>query len=725
MHATNHDERAARTSRCRAGRPHGRISFLAAAALLSGIAAAQVDAPSDGSGAMPAASSTRSGTPAPAPGRLDTTVVTAHYANGVGTSDAASQGTVTAKLIENRPTLRTGEIMEFIPGMIVSQHSGDGKASQYYLRGFNLDHGTDFATWVEGMPVNMRTHAHGQGYTDLNFLIPELIGRIDYRKGPYYADEGDFASAGAARIRLADRLPQGLASLSAGSYGYTRGVVANSVAAGAGTLLFGLDAEHNNGPWQIPENLHKAAAILRYSQGERFDGFALTAMGYDARWRSTDQIPQRAVDAGLIDRYGSLDPTDGGRTSRYSLSLDWAKRTANGLTQFNTYAVQSRLNLISNFTYLLDDPVAADQFEQTERRRVAGFDFSHAWTSKLGELEIGNRIGLQGRYDHLDPVGLYRATGGQRTGTTSESRVREASVAAYFESTVNWTDRLRTIAGVRTDRYRFDVASDIPDNTGRVTALITSPKFSLIAGPWARTELFLNYGEGFHSNDARGTTARVAPREGTLVDPVTPLVRTRGAEIGLRTQWIPGLESSLALWRLKLGSELVFSGDAGDTEASRASIRQGIEWNNHYVPRPWLLLDFDLALSRARFTQPDPAGQYVPGSVERVASIGVTVTEQGPWYGAVQWRYFGPRPLREDNAVRSRSTSIANLRLGYRFDARWRLTLDVLNVLDRRQSDIDYFYTSRLAGEPDAGVDDRHFHPVEPREFRVTLSARF
>ena len=657
--------------------------------------------------------------------QLETTVITGHYDNGVGTSDAASQGRITAKLIENRPTLRTGEIMELIPGLIVSQHSGEGKANQYYLRGFNLDHGTDFATFVDGMPINSRSHAHGQGYTDLNFLIPELVSRIDYKKGTYYADEGDFASAGAGHISIFNTLLKGLASLTVGSYGYQRGLIANSTPVASGNLLYAIDVGHNNGPWDVPEKNRKAAGVLRYSQGQPDNGFSVTAMGYDAKWTSTDQIPERAVDQGLINRFGSLDPTDGGKTSRYSLSLDWARRGDNTLTKFNAYAVQSKLNLISNFTFFLDDPDHGDQFSQTELRRTYGFDLSRTWFGKLGGFDTSNRIGLQTRYDYLDPVTLNHTAGRQILSTISSSKVKESSVALYFENTTSWTDKFRTIAGIRTDRFDFDVASNIAENSGKANSSITSPKLSLIFGPWAKTEAFLNYGEGFHSNDARGTTAHLTPKELLPVDPVTPLVKARGAEVGVRTAIIPGLESSIALWRLALGSELVFSGDAGDTTPSRASIRRGVEWNNHYVATPWLLFDLDLALSRTRFTQFDPVGDYIPGSVERVASFGASISDLGPWFGALQFRYFGPRPLIEDNTVRSHSTAITNLRVGYKVDKDWKVTLDVLNVFNRAQREIDYFYRSRLQGEPAEGVNDVHFHPTEPRVFRLTLTSRF
>ncbi|MFK3736344.1 TonB-dependent receptor [Massilia sp. TN1-12] len=651
--------------------------------------------------------------------------VLGHYDNGVGTSDAASEGTVTASLIANRPALRPGEILEFVPGVIVTQHSGDGKANQYFLRGFNLDHGTDFATFVDGMPVNMRTHAHGQGYTDLNFLIPELVGRVHYRKGPYYADEGDFASAGAAHLGLVDKLDAGIAALTVGAHDFRRAVVADSAAAAGGNLLYALELAHNDGPWQAPEAFHKSSALLRYSTTIGIDRFSVTAMGYKGGWHATSQVPLRAVQDGAIDAFGAVDPSDGGRTARYSLSTEWRRRTQDTLTEAHAYALRSDLALYNDFTYFLDDPVNGDQFLQTERRKTAGFDVAHTWFGQLAGRPMNNALGVQGRFDRIAPLGLYATSGQRLLDTIAESRVSESSGAAWFQNTVQWTPWLRSIAGLRYDRYRFDVASSIADNAGRADDHVASPKLSLVFGPWDRTEFFANYGEGFHSNDARGTTARLSPRERVPVDPVTPLVKTRGAEIGARSEIVPGLQSSAALWTLRSASELVFSGDAGDTAPSRASKRSGIEWNNHVVANRWLLLDLDLAWSRARYTQFDPAGDRVPGSVEKVASFGATVNDVGPWSGAFQMRYFGPRPLVEDDSVRSATTAIAYLRVGYRVDRRWQLTADVFNLFDRQASDVDYYYTSRLPGEPAQGVDGIHTHPVEPRTVRLTLRASF
>ena len=673
---------------------------------------------------------------------LPTVQINGNYINSVGSSDAASAGTVTSKLIESRPTLRPAEVLEFIPGVIVSQHSGDGKANQYYLRGFNLDHGTDFATFVDGMPVNMPTHAHGQGYSDLNWLIPELVDRIRYRKGPYDAEEGDFASAGSARIGLFDTLPRGIASATLGENRYASALVANSNALERGQLIYALEAAHNDGPWDNPEKFHRLNGVVRYSFGDAANRSSITAMGYSANWNSTDQVPQRAVDSGQIGRFGAIDPSDGGQTARYSLSYQTERRLDDGVWKLNAYAIRSRLDLYSNFTFFLEHPIdldptgiAGDQFHQSERRTVYGLATSRAWNMKLGGHDSTTAVGLQLRHDRLSPVGLYSSVERQYAATTQESRVRETSVALHADNQLEWTSWLRSVAGVRADRFFVDHTSSIAENSGSKSAGLVSPKLSLVFGPWSKTEYFVNYGYGFHSNDARGATATVKPKEfianpsdpNAVAEPSSLLVRSKGGELGVRTEIVPGLQSSLALWQLKLGSELVFSGDAGDTEASRPSKRQGIEFNNHYIAAPWLLFDGDIAVSRARFTTDDPTtpGRYVPGSVNTVISLGATVLDRGPWFGHFQLRYFGPRPLIEDNSERSKSTTLAYLRVGYRINRDVKVALDVFNLFDRKASDIDYYYASRLKGEPAAGVDDLHFHPVEPRSFRLTLTANF
>lgn len=313
----------------------------------------------------------------------------------------------------------------------------------------------------------------------------------------------------------------------------------------------------------------------------------------------------------------------------------------------------------------------------------------------------------------------------ERLSTTREDRVTVESVGPYFSNTIEWTRGLRTVAGLRADFYRFDVESNIAQNSGGRRDSVVSPKLSAIFGPWAKTEYFLNCGRGFHSNDARGTTITVDPKTGDPAERVSPLVRTTGYEAGLRSQIVRNVTTSLALWELKQDSELLFVGDAGTTEPSRPSKRTGIEWLGQWLPKPWIALDLNAAFTRARFTDFDRAGDRIPGAPESVASAGVTVENLNGWFGSLRWRYFGPRPLVEDNSVRSQSTSLVNAGAGYAVAKQVRAYVDVFNLFDRKASDIDYFYASRLQREPAGGVDDVHFHPVEPRALRATLARTY
>ncbi|HSW22575.1 MAG TPA: TonB-dependent receptor [Burkholderiaceae bacterium] len=649
-----------------------------------------------------------------------------HYDNEVGTTDAASQGTIRAELLKSRPAARPGEVLEFVPGVIVTQHSGDGKANQYFLRGFNLDHGTDFAMSVNGLPVNMPTNGHGQGYSDLNFLIPELVDRIEYRKGPYFAQTGDFSAAGSAEIVYRATLDAPFAGVTLGEREYRRLVGAASTTLSPGLQLLGaVELLRNDGPWGVPEGLHKTNAVLTLSGGDRALGWSASLMSYDAHWTSTDQIPQRLIEAGSLDgrpfdRFDSLDPTDGGNTRRSSLSGEWHRRSDNDATRVAAYAIDYRLKLFSNFTYAVERPADGDQFSQTDDRTVYGLGASHQFDHALGGLAARSEFGLQLRHDRIR-VGLFDTVERRTTATTRDDKVRETLLGVYGQTAVELTPWLRSIVGLRADKVWFDVDSlSNGANSGSTSDQLFSPKFSLILGPWARTEFFVNAGRGFHSNDARGTTATIDPKTGEPVDGVPGLVAARGLEFGARTEWIPGLQSSLALWKLDFDSELVYVGDAGATEPSRPSTRRGIEWNNRYLPTPWLLVDADLAWTHARFSDSDPAGERIPNAVDKVGSVAVTARDLGPWSASMQWRYVGAGALLEDNSVRSHSSLTANLRVARRLARRSELTLDVFNLFDRDVNDIEYLYESRLRGEP-AAVADRHVHPAEPRTVRLTL----
>lgn len=648
-------------------------------------------------------------------------VVTRHYDNAVGTSDAASQGVIEAGLLRSRPALRPGEILEFVPGVIVTQHTGDGKANQYFLRGFNLDHGTDFATSVNGMPTNLPTHAHGQGYSDLNFLIPELVQRVEYRKGPYYAKGGDFSLAGAADIAYRTGFDRPFLDVGIGQRGFRRHVAGGSTDVGSGrTLLGAFEVMGHDGPWVVPQGLKRHNGVVTLSGVGDSSSWQLSFMGYQAKWTATDQVPERLLNAPGFNRYGSLDPTAGGDTSRHSVSGQWSHNDAQGgVWRAQAYVVRYAMDLYSNFTYALERPAAGDQFAQKDARTVWGGQFSYAMSHGLFERIARSELGLQWRTDKAR-VGLYDAVARRITEVVREDDVQQTLVGVYAQNVLEWTPWLRTIAGVRVDHKRAQVdALSLTVNGGTAQDSKASPKLSLILGPWRKSEFFVNAGTGFHSNDARGATIRLDPRSGESAQRVPLLVAGRGAELGFRTEAIPGLQSSLALWGLKLDSELVYVGDAGATEASRASSRRGVEFNNRYTPVQWLLIDADFAWSRGRFDN----GDRIPNAVDRVASMAVTLRDLAHWTTSLQWRYLGSGPLVEDNSVRSRPSSTLNTRITRGLPGWGRqtdITLDIFNLTDRRVNDIQYFYESRLPGEP-APVADRHVHPAEPRTFRLSL----
>jgi outer membrane receptor protein involved in Fe transport len=662
---------------------------------------------------------------------LDETVIVGKRTDRTGETLAASQNTASGDEIRARPLLRRGEVLETIPGMVVTQHAGGGKANQYFLRGWNLDHGTDFATSLEGMPLNMRTHAHGQGYTDLNIIIPELIERVDYFKGTYAAQNGDLSSAGSADFKYYDTLPNGFATLEVGSYHYWRTALGNTFKIGEGEkgarLTIAGEYNYYDGPWTLAEQYSRWNGFARYASGDASDGFSLTLMGYRGKWRSTDQIPERAVASGQIDRFGFVDPTDGGNSSRYSLQFHWQKDDGQALTKLNLYGVYYALDLFSNFTYALDNPVNGDQFEQAEKRYIIGGDLSRTWEKRqfLGH-ESSFTLGLQTRTDFIDGIGLYNTEQRVRINTVREDDVIESSVGVFGESTIRWTPWLRTVAGLRADAFYYDVSANTAGNSGDQFAAIISPKITAILGPWKKTELYLNFGTGFHSNDARGVNTTRDPDTGATVSQVDPLVRTIGSEIGIRTQIIPKVTATLAAWWLDSDSELTYVGDAGTNEAGPGSRRYGIEAAIYWAPKDWLTFDSEVAFTHSRYRD-SPGADRITDSVPWMFSGGFTIGAQGRqpgWFGGMRVRAFGPRPLTEDGSQEGRTTCTVNANVGYR-TRRWETVLECTNLFNRYDNDIEYYYTSLLSYESGTGIDDTHFHPAEPRMFRGRVTYRW
>ena len=657
--------------------------------------------------------------------RLPAIVVQGRANSLIGLADSATQGTVGAEQLRERPLLRSGEILETVPGVIITQHAGGGKANQYFLRGFNLDHGTDFATFLDGMPLNLPTHGHGQGYSDMNIVIPELVERIDYEKGVYYVENGDFSSAGSARLEFSKVLDRDFALLEGGMYGFARGVFAASPKVGSGHLLYALEASHDDGPWQRPDDYQKFNGLMTYSQGDDAMGFSITARGYHGKWNSSDQIAESAVDQNEVPFFGSLDDSTGGRSQRYSLQAEWHRADENSKTKVMAYGFYYDLDLFSDFTYFLDSP-QGDQFEQQDQRWTGGAEARHTWFGHLAEMEMENSVGLQLRSDSIRN-GLFQTLDQRRTGksdydgnpipaTTREDNIWQFSLSPYFENRVQWLKKFRTVAGIHADYYYFDVENRGGGNSGTEDDAIASPKLTAIFGPWSKTEIYLQGGLGFHSNDGRGVTSRSQPAD--------PLVRTYGAEIGLRNASLTGLQSTLSFWWLDADSELVFVGDAGTTEASRPNRRYGVESANYYKITKRLTLDADFSFSHAEFRDDDSVGHHIPGAIESVIAAGITYEADCGFFSSVRLRYFGSRPLIENNSVRSGETILLNAQVGYHLNSTWTISAEVLNLLDRRDQDIAYFYESRISPAA-SSREEIHFHPVEPIQVRFALTARF
>lgn len=638
----------------------------------------------------------------------------------IGIAKSGSQGVVGYKDFVDKPLLRVGELVENVPGVIATQHSGTGKANQYFLRGFNLDHGTDFAGFVDGVPVNMRTHGHGQGYLDLNFLIPELVERVDYRKGPYFADVGDFSAAGTVKFTTVDRLTEPLTEATAGSFGYYRVLAAGSAGVAQGNLLVALDGTLSNGPWTLDEDLKKVNAVVKYSQGTASNGWNLGLTAYHARWNATDQVPQRAIDSGLISRFGNIDPFLGGETTRIGL-------TGNGHvgnTDINLFGVYSRFQLTSNFTYFLDDPVNGDEFQQRDQRFVFGGSATHSFPTAVAGFPVTFVFGGDARYDRIGKIGLYQTARAVRIGTTRQDKVDEYSGALYLEGSALVTERLRLVLGLRGDLYGYKVqAHTLAANSGSGSDAIFGPKVALAWRASEQFEFYVNYGESFHSNDVRGATIRVNPVTGDPAVPVPALVKARGGELGARIEF-GNFSASLVGYYLSLGSELVFVGDGGSTEPNDATRRYGTEATIFWRPTKWLALDGATALARARFRGVDPNQSRIPNSVATVMSVGAALDLGKGLSGSLRVRHFGAAPLIEDGSARSEPTTLANLGVYYKL-GRSKLSMEVLNLFDSKEADITYFYGSRMLGEVQEGVDDYHVHPVEPRQVRISLEYVF
>jgi hypothetical protein len=710
-------------------RPWARVTGLLVSGLLLGASAAwAADPPSD---------------------TLAEVTVTASRLSLLGTATTASQGSVTEQELDLRPAYRVGQLLESVPGLVVTVHSGEGKANQYLARGFNLDHGTDIANFVDDMPVNRPTNTHGQGYSDLNFIMPELANGLDYTKGPYYAPVGDFGSVASTHMKLADDIPDQVA-LSAGTLG-----VYNLFAGGTdhlGTqdrIVGGAYYGHVDGPFTHPDDFEKIAGILRYSHGTDLEGYSATAMYFHGQGNMTTDQPLRAIQTGLISRYGTLDPSDGNYSERHSVSVHYATLGDSWKFRSSAYYIASRMILWNDFTHYLDDPVNGDQEQQNETRSVTGGQAAVVFSQMLGPIENETQVGLQVRDDSayvnrlhtryrapLDYCSVVQPSGPAiRTaapgGVCNADQVHLLDLGPYLDVTTHWREWLRTELGLREEYYRASDRSFTSGFQGITHEALLQPKGSLIIGPFAKTELYFSAGRGFHSDDVRGVFGTV-PVEGVPgAAGTTPLLApTRGIEFGVRSDIVSKLSTQLAVFQQDFDSELAYDADAGQDAASAPSRRRGVELSAQYRPLPWIEFNTDLALSRARYRGDlasfGLAGPWIANAPKFIGSFGVLVNNLGPWFGGLQWRKLGPYPINDgEQYPNDAGYGEFNLDMGYKFSPALKVQLSLYNLFNTHADSSAYYYTSRLPGEPLEGLDGIQVHPLEPFAAVAKLTVYF
>jgi hypothetical protein len=634
-----------------------------------------------------------------------------------------NQGTITAESLDQLPQLRVGNVLEAVPGMMATQHSGSGKANQYYLRGFNLDHGTDFSSSIDFMPINMRSHGHGQGYTDLNFIIPELLQSIDYRKGPYFADTGDFSGTGSVHMFSANLVPNFL-SLEAGQLGYRRAALAYSTDVQLAQLLAGVEYQSYAGDWQnVSEDVDKKNVWIKYATGTPSQGSDVSLMLYENSWNAADQIPDRAVRSGQISPYSTIDPSDGGDSHRYSISAQ--QRWVKGDSQFlvSGYLIDYGLNLWSNFTYFTKP--GGDQFLQVDERKIYGLDAMWTVADTLFDRSTANTFGLKWQFDDINKLGLFNTQERQVIDVVRKDAVQESSLAAYWQSAWQLSNRLRSLTGVRYERFHFGltaldaaVASSLTPNSGSEQAGIWTGGQKLTYTFSPAIDAYASIGRGFHSNDARGVLMRVEPTSGQETQSANPLVPLLGYEAGVNLGAQDDyLQVSAAAWALNIDSELIYVGDAGNTEDTAVgSARHGIELSSVLQLSPQLRWELEYSNSHAALNEEINGRRTIAGSLRHTLVNELVFTPNDTWLASIRARHFSSYPL--DDGAWARASQLVNARLQYAA-TRWLLRLDVLNMLNSDDHDIEYFYPSQLLGES-MPYDDHHYHVFEPRSVRMT-----
>jgi outer membrane receptor protein involved in Fe transport len=685
---------------------------------------------------------------------LEEIVVTASRRNLIGKATTASQGSVTQEELNLRPVYRVGQLLETVPGLVVTVHSGEAKAYQYLLRGVNLDHGIDFANFLDDMPVNRPTNAHGQGYSDLNFVIPQLLAGIDYTKGPYFAELGDFGSVGSEHMRLLDDLPNTI-EVSAGTLGDDEVFAGGTLHFVDGSRLLGAaDISRVDGPWTHPDNFRKIALAGRYSQGTDLNGYSLTAMYYKGQGRfSTDQ-PLRAIQAGIIGFYGTLDPTDGAESNRWSLSGHYGATGDGWKLATNAYAIHSTQVLWNNFTHLLNDPINGDQEQQDETRNTFGGAAAFTQDLTFGDIQSGTTVGVQERYDDtyvdrrhtLQRIVLDYCNDGDGDYSVgfhacTADQVDLNDTALYVSNTTQWLSWLRSTIGIREDYAHGSDHSLLTGFNGSANEFLFQPKGNITFGPWCDTEFYISAGKGFHSDDLRGVLGTI-PAEGVplAIGRVPLLARTYGEEFGIRNASIPHLQIQLAFFRQDYGSETAYNQDAGLDQATAPSRREGFELSAQYHPFDWLELNTDVAVTKARYFKNEATlrdfyqivgGTYIANAPDYTLSFGVLIDNLGPWFGSVQMRILGPYPLSDGPAnPQGSGYTETNIAVGYKFTDDLKAQVAIFNLFNQKAYASEFYYATNISAAEvarygTAGVNDFQVHPLEPISARLTITANF
>ena len=669
--------------------------------------------------------------------------VVSSRADQSGTATTASQGTVTKEEIDLRPAFRIGQVLESVPGLVVTVHSGEGKANQFLIRGFNLDHGTDFATFVDDMPVNEPTHAHGQGYSDIHFIMPELMTALDYTKGPFYGAIGDFGAMGSAHVHLADTIPDQI-SVSAGTLRDDRVFLGGTLVLPNGDRILGAaSAGHYDGPWSHPDDYNSYNGTVRYTHGDQRDGFDVTAMAYHGAGNLTTDQPLAALQQGLIGRFGTLDPSDGSYAERFSLSGHYYVSGSDWRLVTSGYLIHSQLRLRNDFTHFLFDPVQGDEEQQDETRFTAGGQTVYTRTGTLFGFASETDFGLMGRHDNEyidrrhDQNGSVLPTcdtppfaGGVNVCAADDVSVADAGV--WVSNTTHWTPWFRTVLALREEFASGRDHNLITGATGTTSQTMLQPKGSLIFGPFAKTEFYVSAGQGFHSNDLRGVIENL-PLAGVNATANTPLLtKITSQEVGIRSNVIPGTTLTAAVFRENFASFLTYDQDLGDDDAGPPAQLLGVEFSAQVKPTDWLELSADWNFTHSRYTVNNPAqygfsGLYIPNAPAYIGSFGVLVDHLGPWYGGAEWRILGPYPLLADNSLRAHGYQEVNLVVGYRIDPRMKIQLSIFNLFNSNAYAMQYAYPYQISPTAAAspGEGGATFHPLEPLSARLTLTAYF